>query len=204
MKAICDDQITLWGLMVSRQMGMGSGTRCLLLTFLHPLRCLGSNALARVELMGSWPPSKMLQGTMFLWRTTLGVAQMQLMMGGRKWTLLKEEIGMQHLTTTTEATSPITDHGAQCQLIDKSSGLIVPQIELFTAEKFWFHCQVIIIFHPLKDSGSSTNNYARVTCAHLPEHSDNESTIRPHSNIVTVTIGHALPIVFRNKFTQKE
>ena len=40
--------------------------------------------------------------------------------------------------------------------------------------------------------------------AHLPEHSDNESTIRPHSNIFTVTIGHALPIVFKNKVTQKE
>ena len=26
--------------------------------------------------------------------------------------------------------------------------------------------------------------------AHLPEHSDNEPTVRPHSNIFTVTIGH--------------
>ena len=40
--------------------------------------------------------------------------------------------------------------------------------------------------------------------AHLPEHSDNESTVRPHSNIFTVTIGHALPIVFRNKVTQED
>ena len=30
--------------------------------------------------------------------------------------------------------------------------------------------------------------------AHLAEHSDNESTIRPHFNIFTVTIGHALPV----------
>ena len=50
----------------------------------------------------------------------------------------------------------------------------------------------------------SSINTVETGNAHLPEHSDNESTIRPHSNIFTVTIGHALPIVFKNKVTQEE
>ena len=39
---------------------------------------------------------------------------------------------------------------------------------------------------------------------HLPEHSDDEATIRPHSRIITVTLGQALPIVFRDKITEEQ
>ena len=86
--------------------------------------------------MGLWLPSKMQQGTMSSRLTTLGVAQIQLMMGGKKRTLLKDTTGTQHLLTLpTPATSLMAHHGARCQQINKSSGLIAPQIPLFTAEK---------------------------------------------------------------------
>ena len=46
------------------------------------------------------------------------------------------------------------------------------------------------------------NKYTGST--HLPEHSDDEATIRPHSHILTVTLGQALPIIFKDKVCQRE
>ena len=46
------------------------------------------------------------------------------------------------------------------------------------------------------------NKYTGTT--HLPEHSDNEATIRPNSHIITLTPGEVLPIVFKDKVSQNE
>ena len=46
------------------------------------------------------------------------------------------------------------------------------------------------------------NKYTRLT--HLPEHSDDEPVIRPHSNIFTITIGEKVPIVFKDSITKQE
>lgn len=46
------------------------------------------------------------------------------------------------------------------------------------------------------------NKYSGTT--HLPEHADDEATIRPSSRIVTVTLGQAMPIKFRDKVTQED
>ena len=86
---------------------------------------------------------------------------MQLMMGGRMQTLLREKTGMQHLTPTTLPTSPVSDNGAQCQLIEKTSGLTLPQIPLFTAEKvreIIKHANLLIIF-VLKSQGQNMSKY---------------------------------------------
>ena len=39
---------------------------------------------------------------------------------------------------------------------------------------------------------------------HLPEHSDDEKSIRPHSHIFTVTVGSTVPLTFRNKISNEE
>ena len=46
------------------------------------------------------------------------------------------------------------------------------------------------------------NKYTGTT--HLPEHSDDEPTIRPHSSIITVTLGQVVPVVFKDKISQEE
>ena len=46
------------------------------------------------------------------------------------------------------------------------------------------------------------NKYTENT--HLPEHSDDEAMIRPHSHIITLTLGQTLPIIFKDKVTQNE
>ena len=46
------------------------------------------------------------------------------------------------------------------------------------------------------------NKYTGLT--HLPEHSDGEPVIRPHSNIFTITIGEKVPIVFKDSITKQE
>ena len=38
----------------------------------------------------------------------------------------------------------------------------------------------------------------------MPEHSDDEPVIRPHSQIFTFTLGQAVPIVFTDKITKEE
>ena len=69
---------------------------------------------------------------------------------------------MQHLTPTTLPTSPVTDNEAQCQLIEKTSGLTVPQITLFTAEKvreIIKHANLLKIF-VLKSQGQNVSKYS--------------------------------------------
>ena len=46
------------------------------------------------------------------------------------------------------------------------------------------------------------NKYTGLT--HLPEHSDDEPVIRPHSNIFNITIGKKVPIVFKDSITKQE
>ena len=46
------------------------------------------------------------------------------------------------------------------------------------------------------------NRYSGKT--HLPEHSDNEPTIKPESNIFTITVGKQVPIKFKDQVTGRE
>ena len=46
------------------------------------------------------------------------------------------------------------------------------------------------------------NKYTGLT--HLPEHSDDEPVIRPHSKIFTITLGEKVPIVFKDSITKEE
>ena len=46
------------------------------------------------------------------------------------------------------------------------------------------------------------NRYSGKT--HLPEHADDEPTIRPESHVLTITVGHQVPITFKDKVTGRE
>ena len=46
------------------------------------------------------------------------------------------------------------------------------------------------------------NRYTGKT--HLPEHSDDEDTIRPESTILTLTLGHQMEIIFKDKVSGRE
>lgn len=46
------------------------------------------------------------------------------------------------------------------------------------------------------------NRYSGKT--HLPEHSDNEASIRPESHVFTVSVGEMVPIIFRDKVSGRE
>lgn len=57
-------------------------------------------------------------------------------------------------------------------------------------------------FHDEKINQVVINKYNGKT--HLPEHSDNEATIRPKSHIITLSLGHVLPVVFKDTISQNE